>query len=170
MFVGEYKIDIKQKNIALESVILVQKNNSVSYINNPTLPKQTSDKISKELVGQLEILYQNAIKSNDFNEFKKSINYTKNSKITDIYSELLKTTSDYYGQLKKYNIKKYNILNIKINDNNIEMTIQVNYDYKINFEGKIKEKNKSDSIKFIIQKDKNKYMIQDIKGLTYHFK
>ena len=170
MFIGEYKIDIKQKNIDLESIILVQKNNSSSYINNPSLPKEISNHISKELVSQLEILYQNAIKSNDFNDFKKSINYTKNTKVKKIYSDLLKTTGDYYGQLKKYSVKNYNILNVKVNDNNIEMILQVNYDYKVNSEGKVKEKNKSDEIKFIIEKDKNKYKIQDIRGLTYHFK
>ncbi len=168
IFIGEYKVTVKYKNMDLESKIFVQNKNSNSHINNLYLPKQTSTQLTKQLVGQLEALYKNSIKSNSYKSVSKKLTLTKDSKVKDIYNDLLVTTNVYYSQLKDFKVKDYRLLSTRL-DKNVKINIIIKYKYKINQYGNIKEKTKEDNIEFIVKKENDKYKIYDINNLNYYF-
>ena len=168
MFVGNYDVSVNYKKMDLVSRILVQNNNSYSYINNLSLPQEESTKLTKNLVGQLENLYKNAIKSKSYKDCKKKLTLAKDNKIKNIYNELLTSTNYYYAQLKDFKVKDYNVISTKV-DSKVHLTIAVKYKYKINNYGKVEEKTKTDDIEFIVKKEKDEYKLYNIKNITYYF-
>ncbi len=169
IFIGDYKVTVKHKDLDLETNVLVQKKNSSSYVNNLTLPQEISNEITKSSVGQLEILYKNSIKSNSFDEIKSKLTYTKDSKIKDIYNRLQDTTNYYYAQLKSFDVKDYHLIVSKVEDDKINLTVAIKYKYKRNYYRQVQEKEKTDDITFVLKKEDNKYKIYDIKNLTYYY-
>ena len=113
-------------------------------------------------------MYKNAIKSNSYKDIKKKINSIKGGNIKPIYNKLVDSTSSYYAQLKDFNVKDYHLVSTKVDDN-VHLTISVNYKYKVKYYGETKTKTRTDDIEFIVKKVKDEYKLYDIKKLTYYF-
>ncbi len=168
IFLGNYDVSVNYKKMDLVSRISVQKHNSYSYINNLFLPQEESTKLTKNLVGQLENLYKSAIKSKSYKDCKKKLTLAKDNKIKNIYEELMTSTDYYYGQLKDFKVKDYNIISTKI-ENKVHLVLAIKYKYKIKKYDKVEEKTKTDDIDFIVKREKDKYKLYNIKNLTYYF-
>ena len=168
IFIGNYTVQVDYNDMDLRSKIFVQKNNSYSYINNLYLPGKQTNVLTKELVDKLELMYKNAIKSNSYKDIKKKINSIKGGNIKPIYNKLVDSTSSYYAQLKDFNVKDYHLVSTKVDDN-VHLTISVNYKYKVKYYGETKTKTRTDDIEFIVKKVKDEYKLYDIKKLTYYF-
>ena len=177
MFTGKYKITIALPT-GIETEELVNVSDKASYspsLSSQTLKENSQEKISKQIIKDMQIFYDSAIDNKSFSKIKSKFEFKDSNleKLEKAYKEFKNNLSK-NNILTKIEIKEASIGNIYIDESgifNVSVTIKSKYTVKYEENGKKKKHSDeaSDYVTLYYKSIDNEYKLLDAKYLETYF-
>lgn len=170
---GKYNVTLEYKNgIKLSGELKIEGSYSSIALSNMKLEKELDDNIKKDLKNKLKIMYDAAMSSKEFSEIKDTFNEDEVSSIEQSYNSLKSNITTDYNKLKEFSINDINIKVSSLEDDKIRLSVELNYDYKMEYKymNETKEyskKNAKTNLVSIYQIKDNKYSVINMGIITY---
>lgn len=172
---GSYKLTTKLKSgLVLEGNLKV--NNSYSSFSSSSLKLEsaTEKKILKEIKEKVSLIYDAVTSDKSFDDIKDKFDEDYRDDIEYSYNNLKEYALSDYNKLKEFKLKDVSIRYFNISDDNLELTVQIKYDYKVEYKNGDETKEysktgKTDSIYVTYKLDKKEYVMSNIKSLISYF-
>ncbi len=172
----KYKADIKLENgIELEDDISVRSSYDYYRTTNTHLAKKTETKLKKDILSKMKTIYNAAIDDKSFDDIKDSFEVDDKDDIKDAYENLKSGLSLYsYRKLTKIDFKKADITNVSVDEDEIELSVKLSYEYSLKYklfdkEEEYNSKEQSDICYLTYKYEDDKFVLIDMSGLNYYY-
>ena len=175
MVKGNHKIVAEYKSgLKLAGEFKAYNNYSSYSYTSLKLEDETSEKITKDLKSKIELLYSSAIEEKSFEDIASSFSEDYKDQIEYTYDNLKSNVITDYKRLKEFKIQNLTVSSISLNDDDLELSIKIKYDYKVEYKSgdEVKETSKKDqtsTIRAIYKVDKKDYTLKELKYLITYF-
>ena len=172
---GKYKIATKLKSgIELEGDLRIENQYSSFSSSNLKIADKTKKKLIKEAKEKISLIYDSLTSGKEFEDIKESFNEDYRDDIAIAYDNLKQYALADYNKLTEFKITDADIKYFSISDDELELTIQLKYDYKVEYKNgdetkEYKKTGKISNVYVTYKIDKKDYVISEIRSLVSYF-
>ena len=175
ILIGNHKISVELKSgIKLNGNAKIRSGSYGSFTSNSlTLEDKTKKLLEKDIKEKVTLLYSSILEDKSFEDISNSFDEDYRDDISYEYNNV-KSGATSFNKLKSIKIKDVKIKSFYTEEDGIRLTVQMKYDYKIEYEtgDETKEysrKNRTNTFYVDYKYKKKNYVMKDISSLVTYF-
>lgn len=172
---GSHKVTTKLKSgIVLTGEFNITGSYSSFSSSNLKLDDKTSSSIKKSIKDSLTTIYDAVVADKSFDDIKDSFDEDYRDDIKNTYDNLKQYALSDYNKLKELKISDVDIKYYSISDEDLSITAQIKYDYKVEYKSGNETKDysktgKTDNVYLTYKSGKKDYVLSNIRSLVSYF-
>lgn len=172
---GDYEIVAELKSgIKLSGKAKIQNDYSSFSSNSLKLESKTEEALVKEVKEKVKTIYDSIIEDKSFDDIKDSFDNDYSDDFDYMYTNLKNYIMTDYNKLKEFEITNLKISSYNIYDDELKLTFQMKYNYKVEYKSgdetkDYSKKDKTDTFYVDYKIDKKDYTISEISSLVSYF-
>mgnify|MGYP002624838811 CR=1 FL=1 len=172
---GSYTVTAELKSgIKLSGDLKVNGSYGSFSANSLKLEEKTEEKLTKDITDKLNKLYESAIEDKSYDDVKSVFDEDYQDDFEYTYNQLKENALSSYNKLKEFKLTDVNIKSISLDDEEVSLTVQIKYDYKVEYESgdeskEHSKKGKMDTIYVTYKLEKKDYVMSELRSLVSYF-
>lgn len=172
---GKHQIEAELKSgIKLSGETSIFGNYASFSYGSLKLDKKTEKKYLKDAEEKVKIIYDALIDGKNFDDIKDSFNEDYRSDIEYAFNTVKENAMNDYNKLKEFKITDSNVTYYYISEDELQLTIKIKYDYKVEYKNGDETKEysktgKTGNIYVNYRLDKKDITLSNIKSLVSYF-